>query len=132
MFAFMRASAEGRHERAGEYLETSLEYVIHSAPPFREALRSEAAIYQARRRNRPDLAAMWLDEIPDKPVRRWHRGRPEAAILAARGDIASAMEKLRDVEAEMSLIPPGGPRQLALDDLHEWQAELASAARAPA
>ena len=51
-----------------------------TTPALREALKSDAAVYQARRRKRADLADQWLAEIPagfrlDDPAAEAERSR---------------------------------------------------------
>jgi hypothetical protein len=49
---------------AGQMLEICLRYSSRAAPATREGLMSDSAVFQARRRNRPDLAEQWLAASP--------------------------------------------------------------------
>src|SRR5262249_57160803 len=95
------------------------------APPaVREALMSDAAVFQARRRKRADLADQWLATMPARTQHRWFRSRAEAAILEAKGDIAGALEKLTEVEAAILTFPESAQRETLLRLLRRWKAEL--------
>jgi|SRR5579864_1575712 len=56
VFAYTAAWYKDATDKAAQLLETCLEYSQFSAPVMREALRSDAAVFQARKRNRIDLA----------------------------------------------------------------------------
>src|SRR4029450_13685277 len=102
--ALASSAASHRHEddEAAERLETCLAHSGHAAPVVREALMSDAAVFQARRRKRADLAAQWLAEIPVKTQNPWLRSRAEAAILESNGG-AGALGKRGEVEGG---VPP--------------------------
>jgi hypothetical protein len=122
-FAYSAAFHQDRDGEAGQMLEVCLRHAGHATPATREALVSDAAVYQARRRKRPDLAGQWLTEIPEGTPRGWLRSRAEAAILEASGDTDAALGKLADVEAALSL--PGTPRRETLLQLLErWKTDL--------
>src|SRR5262249_60877006 len=103
-------------------LETCLRYARHAAPAMREGLMSDAAVFQARRRKRPDLADQWLAEIRVNTPHRWFRSRAEAAILEARGDVAGARGKLTDVESALLALPKTPQRDTPLRFLARRQA----------
>jgi hypothetical protein len=71
--AFAAAFHQHKDTEAGQRLETCLAYSGHAPPVLREALMSEAAVYQARRRKRADLAHQWLAGIPVKTDYPWYR-----------------------------------------------------------
>jgi hypothetical protein len=104
-FAYSAAFHQHHDAEAAQMLETCLRYAGHAAPAMREGLRSDAAVFQARRHKRPDLAEQWLAEIPVNTPHRWFRSRAEAAILEARGDVAGARGKLADVESALLALP---------------------------
>src|SRR5262249_62124124 len=77
--AYSAAFHQHKDAEAGQLLETCLQYSRSAAPGLRAALMSDAAVFQARRRKRPDLAEKWLSAIPPSPP--WLKRRAEAAIL---------------------------------------------------
>jgi hypothetical protein len=85
---------------------------------------SDAAVFQARRINRPDLAAQWLAEIPTSTSHGWFRSRAEAAVQEARGDVAGALQKLAEVEAALLTLPKNPQRDTLLTLLQRWKTEL--------
>ncbi len=85
---------------------------------------SDAAVYQARRRKRADLADQWLAEIPTKAQMPWVRYRAEAAILEAKGDFDGAAGKLAEVEAAILKLPENAHRDTLLGLLNRWKSEL--------
>jgi hypothetical protein len=80
-------------ERSARLLETSLRHVRYAPPPFRAAIVSDTAVFQARRRNRPDLALAWMHDLP-ADAQPGLRARVEAAVLQAQGQPAAAAAKL--------------------------------------
>ena len=94
LLAFSAAFHQHRDGEAAERLETCLAHSEHVPAVVREALMSECAVFQARRRKRPDLAEQWLAGIPANTQHRWFRSRAEAAILESQGDLPAALGKL--------------------------------------
>jgi hypothetical protein len=123
-FAYSAAFHQHHDAEAAQMLETCLRYAGHAAPAMREGLMSDAAVFQARRRKRPDLADQWLAEIPVNTPHRWFRSRAEAAVLEARGDIAGARGKLADVESALLALPKTPQRDTLLRLLERWKAEV--------
>jgi len=78
---FSAAFHQHRHGEAAERLETCLAHSECVPPVVREALMSEAAVFQARRRKRPDLAEQWLAAIPANTRHRWFRSHAEGGRL---------------------------------------------------
>jgi hypothetical protein len=115
-----------RHKdaEAAQALETCLKYASAATPALRQALLSDAAIFQARRRNRVDLAAQWLGEMHDVPGLPWLPLRAQAAICEANGDVEEALKKLVEVERMLGAIPNQTQREMSLRFLHRWQREL--------
>jgi hypothetical protein len=123
-FAYSAAFHQHKDSEAAERLETCLAHSGHAAPVVREALMSDAAVFQARRRKRADLADQWLAAMPAKTQHRWFRSRAESAILEAKGDIAGALDKLTEVEAAILTFPEGAQRETLRRLLARWKAEL--------
>jgi hypothetical protein len=124
VFAFSAAFHQHRDGEAAERLETCLAHSERVPRVVREALMSEAAVFQARRRKRPDLAEQWLAGIPAKTQHRWFRSRAEAAILEALGDVSGALRKLAEVEAAFLTFPKNPQCENLLRLLQRWKAEL--------
>lgn len=122
--AYAAAFHGHRDTEAGHFLETCLRHSSAAAPTLREALMSDAAVFQARRRKRPDLAGQWLAGIPEATPSPWLRLRAEAAILEAQGDLEGARRKLGFVEAAVRGLPDATQREITLRLLGRWQAEL--------
>jgi hypothetical protein len=123
-FAFMAAFHQRNDSEAAQRLETCLAYSSHATPSLREALMSDAAVFQARRRKRADLADQWLAGIPDTTPNRWFRSRAEAAILEAQGDVDGAMKKLAETETAILATPKSAQRKTVLRLLQRWKSEL--------
>lgn len=122
--AYSAAFYQHRDAEAAQWLETCLRHSSAAAPTLREALMSDAAVFLARRRKRPDLAAQWLAGIPETTQLPWLRSRGEAAILEAQGDREGAVEKLGEVETQVAALPDPAQRDLALRLLERWMSEL--------
>ncbi len=129
IFAFSAAFHQHRDGEAASRLETCLAHSKHVAPVVLEALMSEAAVFQARRRKRPDLAEQWLADIPANTQHRWFRSRAEAAILEAKGDFAGALGKLDEVVAAFLTVPRNPQRENLLRLLQRWKSELVPGSR---
>jgi hypothetical protein len=122
--AFSAAFHEQRDNEAAHLLETCLAYANLATPVVRAALMSDAAVFQARKRNRADLAAGWLAEIPVPTQYHWFRSRAEAAILEANGDVAGALKKLAETETAILALPGSAQRETLLRLLKRWKSEL--------
>ncbi|HKB34899.1 MAG TPA: M50 family metallopeptidase [Gemmataceae bacterium] len=123
-FAYSAAFHQHRDDEAARRLETCLAHSGHAPPVVREALMSDAAVFQARRRKRVDLADQWLAAMPARTQHRWFRSRAEAAILEAKGDTAGALDKLTEVEAAIRTLPASAQRETLLRLLARWKSEL--------
>jgi hypothetical protein len=88
---------------------------------------SDAAVFQARRRRRADIAEQWLAGISVETQHSWFRSRAEAAILEAKGDIKGAMNKLAETEAAILALPKNAQRDTSLRLLQRWKTDLRSA-----
>lgn len=122
--AFSAAFHQHKDSEAGQSLETCLAHCGHATPALREALKSDAAVYQARRRKRADLANQWLAEIPATAQYQWLLSRAEAAILEANGDVEGAMKKLTETETAILAIPKSIQRETSLRLLQRWKSDL--------
>jgi hypothetical protein len=124
--AFWAAFHQHKDSEAGQRLETCLANSGYATPVLREALMSDAAVYQARRRKRADLAEQWLAAIPGRGQSPWFRSRAEAAILEAKGDVDGAMGKLAEVEAAIRTFRKNAQCETQLRLLQRWKSELCS------
>jgi hypothetical protein len=122
--AYSAAFHQHKDAEAAERLEVCLRYSSRSTPVTRAALMSDAAVFQARRRKRPDLAAEWLAAMPAATGPPWFRSRVEAAILEAQGDRDGALTQLQAVEATILCLPSSAQREVALQLLRRWTSEL--------
>ena len=85
---------------------------------------SDAAVFQARRRKRVDLAEQWLGDLRGTPGFPWLPARAEAAIREARGDLEGALDKLEEVERAIRAVPDETQREISLRFLKRWKSEL--------
>jgi hypothetical protein len=122
--AYSRAFFQKNDAESARLLEICLTHSSCVSPAMREALQSDAAVFQARRRKRVDLAEQWLADIPNKTQTPGARLRAEAAILEAKGDIKAALSKLDDYEAAILTIPAPSQREMSLKNLQRWRSEL--------
>jgi hypothetical protein len=123
-YAHTAAMYRGELDRAGELLEVCLTYAGYVSPAMREALMSDAGIYLARHRKRPDLAQKWLADMPESTRRPWLRARVEASILEAKGDREGAALRIDAVEKALLALPNVLQRRLVLEPLQKWRAQL--------
>lgn len=123
-FAYLAAWYQEKTEQAAQSLETCLEYSQFSAPIMKEALKCDAAVFQARKRKQIDLAEQWLSEIPEKTIRPGLRLRVEAAILEAQGNIEEALKKLDEVETALMTVHDGYQKPISLHFVRRWKLEL--------
>src|SRR5262249_14785363 len=122
--AYAAAFWQRKDDDAAQALETCLRHANLAAPSQRQGLMSDAAVFQARRRKRIDLAEQWLADIPEKGEYSWMRPRCEAAILEAKGDIPGAVKKLDDIEKMILAVPNQALREISLRGLLRWKADL--------
>ena len=122
--AFSAALHQQKDSEAAQRLETCLAHSSHATPFLREAMMSEAAVFQARRRKRPDLAMHWLAGIPERTQHQWFRSRAEAAILEAKGDVIGAMAKLAEIETAILATSKNAQRETLLRLLQRWKSDL--------
>ena len=124
--AYTTAFDAHQDDQAAGFLETCLAYCKFTAPSGREGLFITAAIFQARRRRRVDLAGQWLAAVPAKTQIPGMRSQAEAAILEAQGKIEDALAKLEECKAECATIAQPSIRTLSLASLERWKKELSA------
>jgi hypothetical protein len=129
LFAYLARFYQHDDAGAADALEIMLSYAGNAPEAMRESLMCEAAILQARRRARSDLAEAWLDDIPTDTAVAGLRRQAEAAILEAKGDLDGAQRALEGVEALLRDQPDTPGRELSLRLLRRWKAELESRVR---
>ncbi len=112
---------------AAQALETCLAHSGNVPTEVRHIVMSDAAVFQARRRKRVDLAEEWLEMIPQGTKFPGLRLRVEAAILEARGDFDGALKKLEEVEMLFLGIPDEALREINVRFLRRWRTELFAA-----
>lgn len=122
--AYSAAFWQHKDDEAGQKLETCLRYSSVVSPTQRHAIMIDAAVFQARRRKRIDLAEQWLADVPQKTEYPWFRLRGEAAILEVKGDITSALTKLDEVIKLVQATPNQAMREISLRGVSRWKAEL--------
>ena len=130
-FAYANAFHRRRDYEAAEYLEACLAHAGHAPVPLRDALISDAAVFQARRRRRVDLAEAWLADLPATAVP-WVRSRVEAAILEGSGDVRGALAKLEECQRGVAALTSPAQRNYLLRLLERWKTELSAASSASA
>jgi hypothetical protein len=121
--AYLAAFHQHRDPEAAQSLETCLRYST-SAPALREALMSDAAVFQARRRKRVELAEQWRGDMRETPGFPWLPARAEAAIREAKDDLEGALDKLEEVERAILAVPNVTQREISLRILRRWKSEL--------
>lgn len=124
--AYSSAFHQHRDREAGQHIEACLAYCSHATHAVREALKSDAAVYQARRRKRTDLADQWLADIPVTAQYSWIRSRAQAAILESHGDVDGALKKLAEIESSLLAIRKSAQRETQIRLLRRWQSDLRS------
>jgi hypothetical protein len=124
--AYSAAFHQHADAEAARLLEICLQHAGHAAPALRQGLMSEAAVFQARRRKRLDLAEAWLSALPAATELPWQRTRAEAAVLEARGDLQGASSKLDEYEGMLRSVPLASEAQRAalLSIVRRWKSEL--------
>jgi hypothetical protein len=129
--AYSAAFNHRRDADAGHLLETCLRFSSSVTPAVREVLMSDAAVFQARRRQCADLADAWLTQISAAKPFLWLRLRAQAAVCQAKGDFAGAVGKLDEYETAISALPNPTQREMLLRGLRRWRSELSGVTRIP-
>jgi hypothetical protein len=122
--AYGRAYYQKDNSAAAFYLEACLLFSGNATPQFRNLLIADAAIFQARRRKRPDLAQQWLADLPADPALKSARLRTEGAIAESQGNFAQAIEKVEACLQEAEKMQNEGSRKRLISKLTEWKGEL--------
>jgi len=122
--AYARAYYQKNDVLAADYLETCLASSGWATPGMRYALMADAAIFQAERRHRVDLAEQWLADVPVDGTTKNYRLRAEGAILPARGDFEAALLKITECIKEEESILDERKRHRSLAKLSEWKDEV--------
>jgi hypothetical protein len=122
--AYSAAFQQHKDAEAGQFLEICLAHSGFAAPTTREALMSDAAVFQARRKKHTDIAEQWLAELPATTQFPGLRARTEAAIFEAHGETAAALKKLDEFEKAILTLPNPVSREISLRFLKRWKTEL--------
>jgi hypothetical protein len=122
--AYGRAYYQKDNSAAAFYLETCLLFSGNATPQFRNLLIADAAIFQARRRKRPDLAQQWLADLPADRALASARLRTEGAIAESQGNFAQAIEKVEACLQEAEKMENELSRKRLISKLTEWKGEL--------
>ena len=122
--AYTRAYSQNDNSAAAFYLETCLLFSGKAAPQTRNLLIADAAIFQALRRKRPDLAQQWLADLPADSALTSVRLRVEGAIAEAQGNFAQAIEKVEACLQEAEKMENERSRKRLVSKLAEWKGEL--------
>lgn len=126
-FAYANAYHRNELERAAQMLEVCLAHIHHAAPAIRDMLISDVAVFQAEKRNQPELARQWLQSLGPATAT-WNRLRVEASILEAEGDLAATAAKLSECEAAAKALPDPQQRTWVLGIIERWQSRLGAQA----
>jgi len=121
--AFIAAFYERNNAKAADALETCLKYSAYTLPSMRILLICNAAVFQANRAKRADLAAQWVADLPES-MRPLLATKVDAAFLEANGDTAGLVKKLEEHEAEILKLPTESLRTAWLKSLAEWRSDL--------
>ena len=124
VIAYGRAFYQKDNSAAAFYLETCLLFSGKGTPQIRNLLIADAAIFQARRRKRTDLAQQWLADLPADPTLTSARLRAEGAVAEAQGNFAQAIEKVEACLQEAEKMENERNRKRLVSKLAEWKDEL--------
>jgi hypothetical protein len=124
LVAYAAAIHLHRDAKAARLLETALQYYPYTWLPGKEALLVNAAVFQATRGGRVDLAEQWLKDLPEKLQTPGLREQAEAAILEGRKEPEAALAKLGQSEKAIAGMPHGFERDQKLRSVARWQNEL--------
>jgi hypothetical protein len=80
ILAYLAAFSQKDDTKAAQLLETAFTYSGYAGPSVREMLALQAAMFQAGRRGRIDLAKQWLADVPNTTQYTAWRSKVEAAI----------------------------------------------------
>jgi hypothetical protein len=129
--AYAGAYDQHRDDDAAHLLETCLRYSGYGTSSLREACVANAAIFQAERRKRVDLAKQWLSDLPSKPAVPYRRLMVEATILEAQQDYPEALKKVNEIKRIILAGRKPGQRD-ASASFEKWRGELEEKAKSSA
>ena len=124
LVAYAAAFHLNRDAEAARLLETALQYYPYTWLPWKQELMVHAAVFQATRGGRVDLAEQWLKDLPQKLQIPGLREQAEAAILEGRKEPEAALAKLGQSEKAIAGMPHGFERDQKLRSVARWQNEL--------
>jgi hypothetical protein len=84
LFGYLAATSRKDYFKASECLENALDASGDAPPQLREMLMVYAAVFQAARRGRLDLAKQWLAAAPEKTVLLEARALLEKQIVSSK------------------------------------------------
>ena len=122
--AYARAYYQKNDAVAADHLETCLASSGWATPAIRYVLMIDAAMFQANRRHRVDLAELWLADVPTDGTTKRYRLTAEGAILQARGDFEAALLKITECIKQAESISDERRRHRTLEKLSQWKAEV--------
>jgi hypothetical protein len=122
--AYSSAFHRKRDDEAAQMLEIALEYSGYAAPIVRDALMTDAAVFQGRRRKRADLAEAWLADLPDRTEIPWLRDLAQAGVSEAQGEIARALGALERAEQRIRVESNRVRRDASLRSIKRWRTDL--------
>ncbi|HEX4605290.1 MAG TPA: hypothetical protein VH724_14920, partial [Candidatus Angelobacter sp.] len=122
--AFARAFEQKNNSLAADCLEICLSSSGWSTPGIRSALMANAAIFQAERRGRVDLAEQWLADLPSDATTKDYRLKAEGAILEARSNFEGTLLKIEACEKDAESIGDERKRQRTLAKLAQWKSDV--------
>ncbi|HEY7500728.1 MAG TPA: M50 family metallopeptidase [Vicinamibacterales bacterium] len=122
--AYSSAFHRRDNEEAGRMLEVALQHAGYAAPILRQALMTDAAVFQGRRRRRADLAEAWLGDMPARTEIPWLRDLAEAGVLESRGDVPGALAMLGRADEKIRAESNPVRRDLSRRSLERWRNDL--------
>jgi hypothetical protein len=132
LIAYEAAYNQHKDNEAAQLLETCLLYAGYATSSTRESLIGNAGIFQAERRNRIDLAAQWLADLPANPQVPYARLMVEGAILEAQKDYPGALHKVDKIRKAILANTKSERQHVTLALFEKWRAELDHKARSSA
>jgi hypothetical protein len=124
LIAYAAARSQQKDEEAAQLLETSLQYSSYATSSLREALMADAAIFQAAKKKRVDLAEKWLAALPARLEVPYRRLMVEGSILEAQENYAGALQKVDEIEKTILSATEPARQQTTLKPFAKWRAEL--------
>jgi Peptidase family M50 len=122
--AYFRAFCLKDNSTAEHCLETCLLFSRRYSSAMRTELIGEAAIFQAKRRKRIDLARQWLADLPNDEVGKSLRPRVEGNIAEAEGQFEQALLKVEICQKQAERIANEQTRNVRMARLAKWKEEI--------